>query len=115
MKLSEANFIFTVKIKLDEVLSNVKFKDQYIVMREPEDWELSKVQNNGDNESKASQLRKLFTSCIIETSFTDDDEKPSNPKDVADFICKSASTYTKIEEYWLKSCPFPSVKENSEN
>lgn len=113
MELSEANFVFTTKIQLGEIVENPAFKNEWIELREPDDIELAKA-TNGDDNAKASAIRKLLPKCIIHSSFTSNGAEASGEA-VAELICKSATTYTKVTNAWLKACPFPSQTESTEN
>lgn len=97
MKLSEAKYIFTTRIELDD-------KGNFIELREPNSLELKDFGEDG--KANFELLKKLFPSCIVDHSFEDDDGKKAKPGDVAKVIAESGSLYTEIIQEWLNSIPF---------
>lgn len=91
----ESKYVFTTKIELED--------DDYLVLREPTALELKDF---GEDEKKNfNLLTNLFPKCIIEHSFTKNNEEASN-NEVADALIKSGSTYTQIINTWMESIPF---------
>jgi hypothetical protein len=68
MKLSEASkkYIFTTKIELDS--------ENYIVLREPTMQQFSQLDDK-DSKKNTKVLGEILPSCIIESSFTEEDGK----------------------------------------
>jgi hypothetical protein len=105
MKLSEASekFIFKVRIELED-------EGEFVVLREPTTLEMKDFSDDGKKNSEL--LMKLFPNCIVEHSFTQDDNSISSNKDVANFLLKSGTLYSKIITQWLEALPL--AKKNEE-
>lgn len=100
MKISEAEkkYIFTTKIELDD--------GDYIELREPNTQEISSFGDDG--KKNLELLEKIFPSCVVDSSFTDDNEMPVDGKTLYSFLKKSSSLFTEILNIWIESIPFQS-------
>ena len=102
MKISEAkeHYVFTTRIDLNDDGS------EYIVLREPTTGEVSGLGDDGQKNLEI--LNKIFPSCIVESSFTDDEGNEADGKAVYSVLKDSASLFTEIVETWMTSVPFKS-------
>ena len=100
MKISEAEkkYIFTTKIELDN--------GDYIELREPNTQEISSFGDDG--KKNLELLEKIFPSCVVDSSFTDDNDNKVDGKTLYNFLKKSSSLFTEILNIWIESIPFQS-------
>ncbi|EGC78216.1 hypothetical protein [Treponema denticola] len=100
MKISEAEkkYIFTTKIELDD--------GDYIELREPNTQEISSFGDDG--KKNLELLEKIFPSCVVDSSFTDDSDNKVDGKTLYSFLKKSSSLFTEILNIWIDSIPFQS-------
>lgn len=110
MKLSEVKqkYVFTTRIELpvdDEKKENDEV--EFIELREPNLQEIKDIQVV--EESKMiDAYERLFPICLINSSFTDEDGKEANAKDVYNALKNSGTLFTDILATWIQSCPFQS-------
>lgn len=100
MKLSdfEKNYVFTTRIDLSED------GKEFVELREPNQQEFSGFGDDG--KKNLEQMEKIFPSCVIASSFVDDEEKPADGKSVYNALKKSGSIFTEVLSVWLNSIPF---------
>lgn len=113
MKLKDVNFVFKTTIKLSDVTSDEALKNETITLREPTAVEFSKFSDNASD--NIAVLRKLFPSCVVNSTFEDENGNTDNGDEIFKLLDKSASTMTKILNLWINSCPFSLVSEKKEN
>ena len=110
MKLSslKAKGLFTCRIDLGgafEGEAENPLAGQYVMMRELTTDEQIKIQNITQEEySKA--FEDLLPALIVESSFEDDTGEAAKPKDVADMIIGSSTTFQHVLTEWSQSLPF---------
>lgn len=100
MRISEAEkkYIFTTKIELED--------GDFIELREPNTQEISSFGN--DDKKNFDLMEKIFPSCVIASSFTDDEDNEVDGKTLYQFLKKSSSLFTEILKIWIDSIPFQS-------
>lgn len=96
-KLSEKNYVFTNKIMIDE---------DFIELREPTSLEIKDL--GEDNTKNIEVLKKILPSCIIDSSFEDDDGNKSKASEIVKMLEKSGSMYYEVIQAWQSSIPFGS-------
>lgn len=102
MTLTEAKkkFVFTTKIELD---------GDFIILREPTLTEFQKFSDDGNKNLEI--MKNLFPICVVDSSFTTDEEgkTKASGQQIYDVLSKSASTFTDIITNWFNACPFTSA------
>jgi hypothetical protein len=102
MKLSEMNnqYVFFTLINLDEDGAN------FVKLRELTTGELDKL-NRADENDRVSVLEKLFPVCLVDHSFTknDDDTEKASGEEVYRELLKSGSLFIDIITIWMNSIP----------
>lgn len=108
MKISEAleNYVFKTKIELDE-------DGNFIELKEPT---MSQVQHlsNKDEEKVFAEIEKIFPSCIVSSSYTDDDGNPATADAVAKMLENSGTLKGEVLQAWIESLPFKSRLQKKE-
>lgn len=89
-------YIFTTRIDIDE--------ESWIELREPSSDEMNKLGNKEDKYFE--KLSEIFPSCIIKSSFVDDEGNPVSGRKVYDALKQSGTLYTEILSTWGNSLPF---------
>ena len=102
MKLSdfEKNYVFTTKIDLNDDGT------EFVELREPNQQEFSGFSEDGKKNLEV--MEKIFPSCVIGSSFTDDEGNSVDGKTVYNTLKKSGSLLTEILSIWIQSIPFQS-------
>ena len=95
----EKNYVFTTKVELDD--------ENFIVLREPTTLELKDM--GKDEGNNAELLIKLFPSCIVEHTFTNNG-KPASNKAVGEMLTKSSSRFFPLIQVWMESLPLNEKK-----
>lgn len=100
MKLSDfgKKCVFTTKVELDD--------DNYIIMREPSKDEVLTLSDDPDKQIET--FGKLLPSCIIDSTFENDDGTKANGEQICAILSCSGSLYTDVVKTWLESLPFQS-------
>lgn len=101
MKLSdfEKNYVFTTKIEIND-------EGDFIELREPNQQEFSGFGEDGKRNLET--MEKIFPSCIIDSSFVDDEGNKVDSKSIYNTLKKSGSMLTEIITTWIQSIPFQS-------
>jgi hypothetical protein len=101
MKLNEINnnYVFYTKIPLGE--------NDFVKLREPSISELDGM-NKADEKNRLSELEKLFPLCLVDHSFTknDDTNKKASNEEVYTELRKSGSLFMEIISNWMADLPF---------
>ena len=99
MKLSEAakSYVFETKIELDD--------ENFIKLREHTMAEVQRFSNK-DEDKVFDGMEKVFSSCIIDSSYTDDDGNPATGEAISKMLESTGILKTQILEAWVKSIPF---------
>ena len=98
MKLSEANYVFTTRIEIE---------DDFIELREPTTIEMKDFNFDESEKGKSIDvLKKLFPVSIVDHSYTNDDGNKAKNGDVAKMLEASGSLYLDILQIWFTSIPF---------
>lgn len=100
MKISdfEKNYVFTTKIELSDD------GKEFIELREPNQQEFNGFGEDG--KKNLEQMEKIFPSCVIASSFVDDEGNEVDGKTVYNALKKSGSIFTEVLSIWLNSIPF---------
>ena len=108
MKLSEAanNYVFKTKIELDD-------DGNFIELKEPTMSQIQRLPNKDDDKVFA-EIEKIFPTCIINSSFTDDDGNPATAEDIAKMLENTGSLKSDILQTWIESIPFKSRLQKKE-
>jgi outer membrane protein assembly factor BamA len=107
MKISQARkrYLFTTKIELpkeaDETIAD------YVVLRELTVQEMQQFSQEKEKEN-IKLLEKLFSDCMVEHSFVEDDETPTPNQEVYNFLKESGTLFTEMLDIWFNSIPFKS-------
>ena len=88
-------YIFSEKISFDK---------EYIILREPLTSEIDGISD--DNKNNISILKKIFKNCIIDSSFTNDDDSKAGNEDVYNELIKSGSLFSELLNEWISKTPF---------
>lgn len=107
MKLSEAkkNFIFTTR---------VEFEDEFVELREPTQQEVLTLKKNTDDDiGIINKMETIFSACLINHSFIDDNGEKAKPEDVYNVLKESATLFNEILTQWMESLPFHSRTKKS--
>ena len=107
--LSEAKkkFVFTTKVEFDE---------DFVELREPTQEEIVFLKKNfkEDDIDTVDKMENLFTSCLINHSFTDDNGSKSDNEEVYKALKGSSTLFNEILTTWLNSLPFQSRTRRAE-
>lgn len=105
MRIEEAKkkYLFKTKLFLHDD------EEDYIVLREPTIAEMRTFQGKSDHDN-FTLLEKLFPSCLVESSFTNDDDSPADSQTVYQFLRESGTLFTDLVNRWFASLPFQSPK-----
>jgi hypothetical protein len=102
MKLSEISrdYVHYAKIELPG-------DGDFVTLREPTVGELDAM-NKAKEEDRIMELSKLFPLCLVEHTFTknDDDNKKASNEEVYSELKKSGSLFMEIITIWMESLPF---------
>jgi hypothetical protein len=105
MKLSDATkkYIFTTKIELDS-------EGNYVTLREPTMQQFSQLSDDEkDNKKNLKALSDMLPSCVVDSSFTDEDgETPATGELIAKMLKDSSSLEAEVLNIWAGSIPFGS-------
>ncbi len=101
MKLSEAQkkYVYHCKIEIDDDKNFIDLRE----LNFAEKAKLNKVQNEIDYNP---ELKKMMPSCIIDSSFEDDEGNPANGSDIVKMLEKSSSLLDDIINVWITKIPF---------
>jgi hypothetical protein len=117
MNITEArkNYIFTTRIEIPALLNETDDTENidFVELREPTIEEMKLFSDNNETKNMEA-LKTLFPKCLVNHSFTNDDETKSTNQDVYNLLKDSASLYTNIIELWFKSIPFQSRLKSKE-
>lgn len=110
MNISEAKkkICFTVTIDLGEF--NEEMRGEYVTLKEPDYTAVRTFSKDEDKIMK--QMDEIFPSCLVDSSFTDDNGKKAEARVVADVLRSAGSLMIKVLEVWINSCPFGSAKKS---
>lgn len=108
MKISEAlnNYVFKTKIELDD-------DGNFIELKEPT---MAQVQHlsNKDDDKVFAEIEKIFPSCIVSSSFTDDNGNPATADEVAKMLEATGTLKAEVLQTWIESLPFKSRLQKKE-
>jgi hypothetical protein len=105
MNISAARnkYLFTTEIKIP---NEEEEQPEFIVLREPS---IAEINNFPDDKRKMiAELSNLFPKCLIDHSYTNDDDTKSKNQEVYTMLCASGSLFTDIIKAWFDSIPFHS-------
>lgn len=109
----ENNFIFKTTINLDD--------ENFIILKEPEfkdTSKLTKAQAEAQAEEDETKILEVFgeilPSCIIDSSFENENGEKASGKEIAEMFKKSGMFYTEIIGTWIKSNPFHQRLQNTQ-
>jgi hypothetical protein len=101
MKLGEINekYVFSVEIDLGD--------GDFVKLREPTVGEFDGM-NKVEDEDRIGELSKLFPACLVDHSFTknDDDNKKAGREEVYNELKQSGSLFMEIITAWMDALPF---------
>lgn len=107
--LAEAKkkFVFTTKVEFDE---------DFVELREPTQEELVFLKKNlkEDDIDTVDKMEHLFTDCLINHSFTDDNGSKAANNEVYEALKGSATLFNEILTTWMNSLPFQSRTRKAE-
>ena len=104
MKITEANFVFTTKIKIDDT--------EWIELREPTAAEFQKTSafKEDDGQKLFEQMRRLFPGCVVASSFTTDNGEEASGEEIFKALDKSSSLILRVITEWIQALPFSTKK-----
>ena len=100
MKISEAvnNYVFKTKIELDD-------DGNFIELKEPTMAQVQRLSNK-DDEKVFAEIEKIFPSCIVDSSYTDDNGNPATADDIAKMLESTGTLKAEVLQTWIESLPF---------
>ena len=98
MKLSEASkkFYFTTKIELDN-------EGDFVELREPTMAEAARMSDSDNPQKQITELESVAATCIVNSSFVDEDGNKAKGEDIMNFIKQHISIETEMLEVWKSS------------
>jgi hypothetical protein len=103
----ENNFIFKTTINLDD--------ENFIILKEPELKDISKLSKAEEDETKMIQMfGEILPSCIVDSSFENENGEKASGKEIAEMLKKSGSMFPEIIGTWIKSIPFHQRLQNTQ-
>jgi hypothetical protein len=99
MRLQDAKskYVLSTKIDLND--------GDFVELREPTLKEVNEI-NRAPEDGKMEVISGLFTACLINHTFEDDDGNKAANKDVCNTLKESGSLYLSILSEWVESAPF---------
>lgn len=109
MKISEAleNYVFKTKIELDE-------DGNFIELKEPTMSQVQHLALIKDEEKGIAELAKIFPTCIVSSSFTDDDGNSATGDAIAKMLENSGTLKSEVIQAWMSSFPLNSRLQKKE-